>query len=184
MMLLETMFGTILGSKLDPFGCQMGYVLRVPPPLRHEMVVPCFSDASDITKPLKNHGFLMVLLYQRKSCSRRKSFLNHAQISRKLYQKWYKKGIGKGAEPGHTFYTLFGPKLSPKMSPKWLQMWYQKRYAKRALKIWSQESRFWALPRSTRDWVSKFRCIPRSTRDRVSKFRWPWPLGSASITAR
>ena len=51
------MFGTILGSKLDPFGCHMGYVLRVPPPLRHEMVVPCFSDASDITKQLENHGF-------------------------------------------------------------------------------------------------------------------------------
>ena len=99
----------------------MGYALRVPPPLRHEMVVPCFSDASDITRPLKNHGFLMVLLYPRKSCSRRKSFLNRAKIIRELYQQIIQKGHRKRCRTRSYFLYAFWTQLvsqnEPKMAP-------------------------------------------------------------------
>ena len=67
----KTIFGTILGSRLDHLGCHVGYVLRVPPPLRHD--------------------FSMVLLYQRKSCSRLKSFQNETNMILRLDQNGPKR---------------------------------------------------------------------------------------------
>ena len=122
-----------MGSNLDLFGCHVGYVLRVPVPLRQEMF-SLFSDTSDITKPTNHHGCLMVLLYQQKSCSRLKSLQHDIKMFPNLVQRRSKHDIGKGVESALAFCMLFGPKMNPKMSPKWLQHWYHTWCAKRALK--------------------------------------------------
>ena len=162
-------FGNHLGIKIDHFGVSRGICAESPGATSPRDVFCFFSDTSKIAKPFEKqkHCFLMVLLYQQKSCLRFKSLQHDINMFPNLVQTWSKNDIGKGVESPLAFCMPFGPTMSPKTSPKWFQILYQKWCAKRALKRWSQESPFLGLApidpglgrlvsvchRSTRDWV-------------------------------
>ena len=81
----------------------------------------------------KTYVFL-VLLYQRKTCSRFKSLQHETNMDPNFDQQCFKKPIVKGVESALAFCMLFGPKLIPKISSNWIQIWYHKWSAKRVMK--------------------------------------------------
>ena len=82
----------------------------------------------------KTKVFLIVLLYQRKTCSRIKSLQHETKMDPNFDQQYFKKAIVKGVKSALAFCMLFWPKLTPKIGSNWLQIWHHKWSAKRVMK--------------------------------------------------